>query len=445
MPARRRARGRRPARDRQQRRGARTLTVHRSLRRQGPLAATDLRRRRSRTECRRTARAGHHHRVRCPTPELTVRPLRSRRGCPTSNTRSAGNEKNGAAFAARRSATSRVEHRERTRSSSSVVSGRFDLTRTVIVSESSGSWVSMSRRNTTPVSPTSFEADAGRAAALCVGPLPRLDGDFDVAHGGQLRQVRHRFDRRVPRMPCGAVDRPEAQRRRPDQVDRALHLGAADPQDHVVAGGVTVLEEGPGAGDHVVGDVLAADGDGESHEARAEDREHRRHTSRASEASAAMAKIATVAVWPSIRATASARWRLRASACPLSPKRSSLTRQLPCDRCARRTARRVSEVITRRAVQEATNATGRRTSASAIDANQVIMAWSLAGHAAMPTSGGHFSVTSLTSSTCRAGSGTAEQVRSGRWHGLARSVEGSTGRVSDGASGSRSTSGASPT
>ena len=42
--------------------------------------------------------------------------------------------------------------------------------------------------------------------------------------------------------------------------------------------------------------------------------------SRASEASAAMAKIATVAVWPSIRATASARWRLRASACPLSPE-----------------------------------------------------------------------------------------------------------------------------
>jgi hypothetical protein len=51
----------------------------------------------------------------------------------------------------------------------------------------------------------------------------------------------------------------------------------------------------------------------------------------------------------------------------------------------------VSEVITRRAVHEAMNATGRRTSASAIDANQVIMAWSLAGHAAMPTSGGHLS------------------------------------------------------
>ena len=86
MPARRRARARRPARDRQQRRGARTLTVRRSVRRQGSLAATDLRRRRPRTERRRTARAGHHHRVRCPTPELTVRPLRSRRACPTSNT-----------------------------------------------------------------------------------------------------------------------------------------------------------------------------------------------------------------------------------------------------------------------------------------------------------------------------------------------------------------------
>ncbi len=53
------------------------------------------------------------------------------------------------------------------------------------------------------------------------------------------------------------------------------HLGPADLQDDLVAGGVAVFEERPGAGDHVVGEVLAADGDGEPDEARTRDRQHR--------------------------------------------------------------------------------------------------------------------------------------------------------------------------
>ena len=109
----------------------------------------------------------------------------------------------------------------------------------------------------------------------------------------------------------------------------------------LVAGGVAVLEQGPGAGDHVVGEVLAADGDGEPDEAGARHRHHRRHAEQGEcGEDRRRRRSPTVTMCPSILATASARWRLRASACPLSPSRSSRMRQLPSARCARRTARR---------------------------------------------------------------------------------------------------------
>ena len=55
------------------------------------------------------------------------------------------------------------------------------------------------------------------------------------------------------------------------------HIDAGDPQHDLVAGRVAILEERSRAGEHVVGEMLPADRDGESDEAGAGDGHDRRH------------------------------------------------------------------------------------------------------------------------------------------------------------------------